>query len=154
MRNLVVLFIHFSASLARLLGPAARSLVAKSLVLKHQRVIVNLKPSTHWATSAKLCGKQLFGSKKNGELLTLAEGRWYVLHASDRNIKHQQNTTGRSVSILIPCAKSNRMKDLLPLMPACAQALLSIRSGRVVIFDCLAETERCEYPLAGRSHCD
>jgi hypothetical protein len=34
-----------------------------------------------------------FGSKKNGELLTLAEGRWNVLLTSDRNIKYQQNMT-------------------------------------------------------------
>jgi predicted nuclease of predicted toxin-antitoxin system len=72
-----------------------------------------------------------FGSKKNGELLTLAEGRWDVLVTSDRNIKYQQNMTGRRVSILILCAKSNRMKDLLSLMPACAQALLSIQAGSV-----------------------
>jgi hypothetical protein len=55
-----------------------------------------------------------------------------VLLTSDRNIKHQQNMTGRSVSILILCAKTNRMKDLLPLKPACAEALLSIQAGRVV----------------------
>jgi predicted nuclease of predicted toxin-antitoxin system len=73
-----------------------------------------------------------FGSKKNGELLTLAEGRWDVLLTSDRNIKYQQNMTGRSVSILILCVKSNRMKDLLPLMPACAQVLLSIQPGQVL----------------------
>jgi predicted nuclease of predicted toxin-antitoxin system len=65
-----------------------------------------------------------YGSKKNGELLSIAEGRWDVLLTSDRNIKYQQSMTGRKVSILILCAKSNRMKDLLPLMPACAQALL------------------------------
>jgi len=41
MRNLVVLFIHFIATLARLLGPGGvRSLVAESL-LKHQLLIVN-----------------------------------------------------------------------------------------------------------------
>jgi predicted nuclease of predicted toxin-antitoxin system len=73
-----------------------------------------------------------YGSKKNGELLSIAEGRWDVLLTSDRNIKYQQNMTGRNVSILILCTKSNRMKDLLPLMPACAQALLSIRPGQVV----------------------
>ncbi len=39
-----------------------------------------------------------FGSKRNGELLTLAEGRWNVLLTSDRNIKHEQNMTGRSVA--------------------------------------------------------
>src|ERR1700676_4620989 len=42
MRNLVVLFIHFIATLARLLGPGGvRSLVAESLLLKHQLLIVN-----------------------------------------------------------------------------------------------------------------
>jgi hypothetical protein len=71
MRNLVVLFIHFSATLVRLLGPAARSLVANSLVLKHQRVIVNLKSSTHWATSAKRCGKQVLSPRKTASSLRL-----------------------------------------------------------------------------------
>ena len=32
-----------------------------------------------------------YGSKKNGELLALAEGRGDVLLTSDRNIKYQQN---------------------------------------------------------------
>lgn len=73
-----------------------------------------------------------FGSKKNGELLTLAEGRWKVLLTSDKNIRHQQNMTGRSVSIIVLRAKSNRMKDLLPLMPARAQLLLVIQAGEVV----------------------
>jgi predicted nuclease of predicted toxin-antitoxin system len=73
-----------------------------------------------------------FGSKKNGELLALAERQWDVLLTSDRNIKYQQNMTGRSVSILILCAKSNRMKDLAPLLPACAEALRSLRPGTVV----------------------
>ena len=42
MRNLVTLFIHLIATLARLLGPGGvRSLVAESLLLKHQLLIVN-----------------------------------------------------------------------------------------------------------------
>ena len=73
-----------------------------------------------------------FGCKKNGELLTVAEGRWDVLLTSDRNIKYQQNMTGRSVSIVILRAKSNRTKDLLPLMPACKQVLQAIQPGQVV----------------------
>ena len=89
----------------------------------------NLTALGHQCQTVRQAG---FGSKKNGELLTLAEGRWNVLLTSDRNIKNQQNMTGRSVSILILCAKSNRMKDLVPLMPACAQALLSIQAGQVV----------------------
>ena len=60
------------------------------------------------------------------------EGQWDVLLTNDRNIKYQQNMSGRNVSILILCTRSNRIKDLLPLMPACAQALLSIPPGSVV----------------------
>ena len=42
MRDLVVLFIHLIATLTRLLGPGgARSIVAESLLLKHQLLIVN-----------------------------------------------------------------------------------------------------------------
>jgi hypothetical protein len=42
MRNLVVLFIHVIATLVRLLGPGGvRSIVAESLLLKHQLLIVN-----------------------------------------------------------------------------------------------------------------
>src|SRR5208282_540639 len=41
MRNLVLLFIHFIATLPRLLRPSGvRSLVAESLLLKHQLLIV------------------------------------------------------------------------------------------------------------------
>jgi predicted nuclease of predicted toxin-antitoxin system len=73
-----------------------------------------------------------FGSKKNGELLMLAQNRWDVLLTSDRSIKYQQNLTGRRVSVLILCAKSNRMKDLLPLMSACAEALAHLQPGQLV----------------------
>ena len=73
-----------------------------------------------------------YGSKKNGELLTLAEGRWDVLLTSDRRVKYQQNMAGRKIAVLVLWAKTNRMKDLLPLMPACAEALLAISPGQIV----------------------
>jgi hypothetical protein len=72
------------------------------------------------------------GPRRNGELLLLAEDRWDVLLTSDRNIKYQQNMTGRRISILILHAKSNRMEDLLPLMQACAEALGRIQPRSVV----------------------
>jgi hypothetical protein len=40
--------------------------------------------------------------------------------------------TGRKVAVVVLRAKSNRMKDLLPLMPAFAQALLSVSPGQIV----------------------
>jgi len=89
----------------------------------------NLSALGHECQTVRQTG---FGSKRNGELLALAEGRWDVLLTSDQNIKYQQNMTGRRISIVILCAKSNRMKDLLPLMPACAQTLLSVQAGSIV----------------------
>ena len=42
MRDLVILFVHFLATLARLLGPGGvRSVVAESLLVKHQLLIMN-----------------------------------------------------------------------------------------------------------------
>ena len=83
----------------------------------------------HECETARRAG---YGSKKNGELLALAEDVWDVLLTSDRRMKYQQNMTGRNVAVVVLCAKSNRMKDLLPLMPAFAQALLSVSSGQIV----------------------
>ena len=83
----------------------------------------------HECETVRLAG---YGAKKNGKPLSLMEGRWDVLLTNDRNIKYQQNMSRRRVSILIVCAKSNRIKDPLPLMPACAKALLSILPGGVV----------------------
>jgi len=42
MRHVVLLFIHFLATLVRLLGPGGvRSIVAESLLLKHQLLLLN-----------------------------------------------------------------------------------------------------------------
>ena len=73
-----------------------------------------------------------FSGKKNGELLTLAERRWDVLLTTDRRIEFQQHLIGRKIAVLVLRAKTNRLQDLLPILPTCAQALLSIRPGQVL----------------------
>ncbi len=42
-----------------------------------------------------------FSGKENGALLALAEGHFDVLVTIDRNIRYQQNMTGRNIAILI-----------------------------------------------------
>ncbi|HXC32536.1 MAG TPA: DUF5615 family PIN-like protein [Verrucomicrobiae bacterium] len=86
-------------------------------------------PHGHECKTAREIG---LGSKKNGELLSLAEGQWDVLLTNDRNIKHQQNMTGRTISILVLCAKSNRLEDLLPLVPESLRALQSVKPGQII----------------------
>ena len=94
---------------------------------------VDLKPHLvscgHMCQTAREAG---FGSKKNGDLLTLAGGNWDVLLTNDKNIKYQQNMAGRKISILIIRSRSNRMVDLLPQLPACAEALTAIQPGQVI----------------------
>src|ERR1700681_2523466 len=69
---------------------------------------------------------------KNGELLAAAESaKFDVLLTVDQGIEYQQNLTGRNISILILCPKSNRLKDLLPLVPICLVHLASIRPAQV-----------------------
>ena len=42
MRDLLVLFVHFLTALARLLGPGGtRAVIAETLLIKHQLVILN-----------------------------------------------------------------------------------------------------------------
>src|SRR5437879_1793572 len=67
MRNLVILFIPFIATLARLLGPGgARSIVAESLLLKHQLLIVNRSRQRSPKSFAKL--KKHFSAHQKGIL--------------------------------------------------------------------------------------
>ena len=75
MRNLVVLFIHFITTLARVLGPGSmRSIVAESLLLKHQLLIVN---RSH-RRSPNLSGWDLWSTWKRSLILVTPEtvSRW------------------------------------------------------------------------------
>jgi predicted nuclease of predicted toxin-antitoxin system len=70
--------------------------------------------------------------RKNGELLTLAEDKFDVFVTIDKNIRYQQNLSGRNIAVLIIRARSSEIDDLLRELPACIIALQSIRPGQVV----------------------
>jgi hypothetical protein len=70
---------------------------------------------------------------KNGELLMAAEtARFDVFLTADQGIEYQQNLVARKIAIIIFRAKSNRLKDLLPLVPACLARIDSIQPGEIV----------------------
>ena len=70
---------------------------------------------------------------KNGQLLEAAEAAGFdVLITVDQNIPDQQNLSGRRLSLLILCAGTNRLRDLLPLVAATNAALGSVGHGAVV----------------------
>jgi hypothetical protein len=71
MRNLAVLFIHFIAVQARLLGPGGvRSLVAESILLKHQILILNRsrKRSPNLHASDRILGGVTCASLSRGHI--------------------------------------------------------------------------------------
>jgi predicted nuclease of predicted toxin-antitoxin system len=73
-----------------------------------------------------------FGGTENGELLALAENSFDVLITIDKNIRYQQNLTGRSIAILIIRAASNDLDDIRPQVPHALLALQSIKPGQIV----------------------
>lgn len=73
-----------------------------------------------------------FAGKTNGELLTLAEANFDVFVTLDKGFAHQQNLKGREIAILLIRAKSARLEDLLPLAPACLDAIAIMKPGEIV----------------------
>jgi len=70
---------------------------------------------------------------KNEQLLEAAEAAGFeVLIRVDQNIPDQQKWAGRKISVVILCVPTNRLGDLVPLMPAAISALQSIGRGDVV----------------------
>ncbi len=74
-----------------------------------------------------------WSGKKNGELLQLmAAQRFEVFLTVDQNIRHQQNLQGAGIAVVIMIAVTNRLADLMPLLPSVNAALGSIKPGDVV----------------------
>lgn len=79
------------------------------------------------AAYAKLSGL------KNGVLLATAEAAEFdVIITTDQGIPYQQNLGLRRLSVIVLFARTNRLADLLPLVPAAMEALKTIGVGAVV----------------------
>lgn len=64
---------------------------------------------------------------KNGRLLLLASTDFDVFLTADRGIEFQQNLATLPVSILVVIARTNRLADIAPLVPAILRTLESIQ---------------------------
>lgn len=69
---------------------------------------------------------------KNGQLLALAEQSFDVFVTVDRNLAFQQNLPNFSIAVVVLHAPTNRLVDLLPLVPAILEALPTVQPGQVV----------------------
>ncbi len=88
-----------------------------------------LTGSGHYCETVREAG---FGGKENGELLSLAEGKFDVLITVDKSLKHQQNISNRRIGILVVRAASNDIDDIRPHLPEMLIGLQSIRPGQIL----------------------
>src|SRR3990172_4934863 len=73
-----------------------------------------------------------WAGKKNGELLRLAAGRFDVLITVDRSLLYQQNLEGIPIAVISLGDRSNRLKDLRPLMAQVQAMLSTVKPGQMV----------------------
>ena len=79
------------------------------------------------AAYAKLAGL------KNGALLAAAEAAGVgVMITTDQEIPYQQDLSVWRISIIVLSARTNRLTDIGPLIPAALRALEAISAGQVV----------------------
>ena len=69
---------------------------------------------------------------KNGELLALAERAFDVFVTVDRNLSFQQHLPRYDIAVIILHARSNRLKDLRPLVPKLLERLPTAKRGEAL----------------------
>jgi hypothetical protein len=72
-----------------------------------------------------------WASKKNGELLRLAQLDFDVPLTNDQNLEHQQNLKKFDLAFVVLVALTNDIDGLKPLMPAANEAMRTIQPGEV-----------------------
>lgn len=68
---------------------------------------------------------------RNGELLRRADGQIDAFITMDSNLQFQQRLAGLPFGVVVIHARSNRMADLLPLVPLMLAALAELVPGTV-----------------------
>ena len=71
--------------------------------------------------------------KRNGELMQLLRTETFaVFLTTDQNLRYQQNLRGLPMAIVVLVAPTNRLDDLVPLMPQVRTVLATMQPGMVV----------------------
>jgi predicted nuclease of predicted toxin-antitoxin system len=81
----------------------------------------------------KTVGQMRWNGLQNGDLLTRAEKQFDAFITVDRNLSYQQNTSRYDLVMLVLRAKSNRLRELRPLLPALRAALENKPAARTLI---------------------
>ena len=82
---------------------------------------------------ARTVQQESWAGLKNGALLTKAEDAGFsVFLTGDQNLEFQQNISQRRLGVVVLCAASNALEDLLPLVPAALAAFETIQPGQLI----------------------
>lgn len=73
-----------------------------------------------------------WASRRNGELLALAETQFDVFLTVDRNLSFQQDVGRLKIAVVVLVAKSNKHSDLRPLIPEILSVLDAVVPGQVI----------------------
>jgi hypothetical protein len=74
-----------------------------------------------------------WASKRNGELLRLAEREFDVFLTVDRKLPNQQTLAAFNIAVVVLAAPSNTLEDLQPLMPRVVASLPKARRGEAML---------------------
>lgn len=82
---------------------------------------------------ARTVQQESWAGLKNGVLLTSAEAAGFdVFLTGDQNLEFQQNISKRRLGVVVLCAASNALEDLVPLLPEALAAIDAVQPGQVV----------------------
>ena len=82
---------------------------------------------------ARTVHQESWAGLKNGALLTRAEDAGFLVFLTgDQNLEFQQNISKRRLGVVVLCAVSNALEDLLPLVPAGLTAITTVRPGQLI----------------------
>lgn len=97
---------------------------------------VLLDECVDWRLSRDLAGHEVKSARQmgwttieNGDLLALAAEHFDIFVTVDRNLFFQQNLGSLPIAVIVMRARSNRLADLKPLVPAILAAIETSQPG-------------------------
>jgi len=73
-----------------------------------------------------------WAARQNGELLELAAPEFDAFVTADQSLEHQQNVASLPIAVVVLVAPSNRLADLLPLIPNLLRALARLEPRKLL----------------------
>jgi hypothetical protein len=71
-----------------------------------------------------------WASKRNGDLLRVAEQEFDVFLTVDQKLQDQQNLSAFNIAVIVLVAPNNTLAELRPLMPKVLESLPTANAGK------------------------